>query len=244
MPTLVQEKVDQAIAILDELNTDVWLTFVRETSAGGDPVLPLIYGHDLTWQSALILSRGGERVAIVGHFETDPAQRTGAYPTVIAYDESIRPELLRTLDRLDPRHIALNYSVNDVHADGLSYGLYQVLMKYLAGTPFAERLTSAEPIINALRGRKTPAEIKRIKAAINTTLHIYQRTIDHVQVGMTEREIAGFMQAQVDELGLETAWERAGCPIVNAGPDSPVGHVEPTDLKVAPGQTLHFDSRL
>jgi Xaa-Pro aminopeptidase len=241
MPSLVQEKVDQAIAILDELNTDVWLTFVRETSAGGDPVLPLIYGHELTWQSALILSQGGERVAIVGHFETDPAQRTGAYPTVIAYDESIRPELLRTLERLDPRHIALNYSVNDVHADGLSYGLYQVLMKYLEGTPFAERVISAEPIINALRGRKTPAEIERIKAAINTTLHIYQRTFDHAQVGMTEREIADFMQAQVDELGLETAWERSGCPIVNAGPDSPVGHVEPTDLKVAPGQLLHFD---
>jgi len=58
---------------------------------------------------------------------------------------------------------------------------------------------------------------------------------------MTEREIAHFMQVGVDELGLETAWERGGCPIVNAGPDSPTGHVEPTDLKVTPGQLLHFD---
>jgi Xaa-Pro aminopeptidase len=241
MQTLVQEKVDQAIAILGEVNVDVWLTFVRETSAGGDPVLPLIYGHDLTWQSALILTRGGERVAIVGHFETDPAQRTGAYPTVIAYDESIRPDLLRTLERLNPGHIALNYSVDDVHADGLGYGLYQVLMGYLQDTPFAERVVSAEPIISALRGRKTRGEIERIQAAIETTTQIYQRTFDFVQVGMTEREIADFMRAQVDELGLETAWERAGCPIVNAGPDSPVGHVEPTDLKVTPGHLLHFD---
>jgi Xaa-Pro aminopeptidase len=241
MPPLVQEKVDQAIDILGEVNVDVWLTFVRETSAGGDPVLPLIYGHDLTWQSALILTRGGERVAIVGHFETDPAQRTGAYPTVIAYDESIRPELLRTLERLNPGHIALNYSVDDVHADGLGYGLYQVLMGYLQDTPFAERVVSAEPIISALRGRKTRGEIERIQAAIETTTQIYQRTFDFVRVGMTEREIADFMQAQVDELGLEMAWERAGCPIVNAGPDSPVGHVEPTDLEVTPGHLLHFD---
>jgi Xaa-Pro aminopeptidase len=241
MSTLVQEKVDQAIAILSEVDIDLWLTFVRETSAGGDPVLPLIYGHDLTWQSALFLTRRGERVAIVGHFETEAAQSTGAYPAVIAYDESIRPELLRTLERLDPRHIALNYSVNHVHADGLGYGLYQVLTRYLEGTPFVERFVSAESIISALRGRKTPGEIERIKAAVETTIQIYQRTFDTIQVGMTEREIADFMQAQVDELGLETAWERSGCPIVNAGPDSPVGHVEPTDLKVAPGQLLHFD---
>ena len=241
MSTLVQEKVNQAIAILEEVDIDVWLTFVRETSAGGDPVLPLIYGHDLTWQSALFLSRSGERVAIVGHFETDPAMRTGAYPTVLAYHDSIRPELLRTLERLNPRHIALNYSVNDVQADGLSYGLYQVLTEYLRGTPFAANIVSAEPIINALRGRKTPGEIERIKSAIQTTLDIYQRTFDYIRVGKTEREIARFMQAQVDELGLETAWERDGCPIVNAGPESPVGHVEPTDLKVTPGQLVHFD---
>lgn len=241
MPTLVQEKVDQAIDILGEFDIDLWLTFVRETSAGGDPVLPLIYGHDLTWQSALILTRGGERVAIVGQFETDAAQRTGAYRTVIAYDESIRPKLLRTLERLDPRHVALNYSINDVHADGLGHGLYRVLTKYLEGTPFAERLVSAEPVSSALRGRKTAAEVERIKAAVETTLQIYQRTFDTIQIGMTEREIAAFMQSQVDELGLETAWERSGCPIVNAGPDSPVGHVEPTGLRVTPGQLLHFD---
>jgi Xaa-Pro aminopeptidase len=241
MLPLVQEKVNQAIGILEEINVDMWLTFVRETSAGGDPVLPLIYGHDLTWRSALILTRSGEAIAIVGHFETDAVQRTGAYSTVVAYHESIQPQLLSTLERLDPQRVAINYSVNDVQADGLSYGLYQILMGYLHGTPFAERIVSAEQIIGALRGRKTLSEIERVKAAIETTLHIYQRTFDHIMVGMTEREIAEFMRAEVDALGLETAWQRGGCPIVNAGPDSPVGHVEPTGLKVTPGQLLHFD---
>jgi len=170
MSLLVQEKVEQAAGILDELNVDVWLTFVRETSAGGDPVLPLIYGDaGLTWQSALILARTGERIAIVGRYELEAARSVGAYPTVIAYDQSIR-------ERLDPQRIALNYSTNDVLADGLSYGLYQVLMGYLEGTPFAGRIVSAETIIGKLRGRKTPGEIARIRAAIETTGRIYERT--------------------------------------------------------------------
>ena len=48
--SLIQEKVTQAQAILNELGIDTWLLFARETSAVMDPMLPVIYGSDLTWQ--------------------------------------------------------------------------------------------------------------------------------------------------------------------------------------------------
>ncbi len=240
MPTLVQEKITQATRILDEMGVDCWLTFVRETMVGSDPVLPLIYGHDLTWQSALLLFRSGERVAIVGHYEKDAAEAIGAYD-VVGYHEGISDELRRVLSEHDPKQIALNYSTNDVVADGLNHGLFLLLRQYLAGTPFVERFVSAEGIIGALRTRKTETEVARIRAAVATTEEIYAQTFDHLQLGMSEREVGDFMHAQVHERGLGTAWEYDGCPIVNAGPESPVGHGAPGDLPIQRGQIVHLD---
>lgn len=241
MPTLVQEKVEQAIRVLEKKEIDLWLTFVEETSAGGDPVLPLIYGHNLTWQSALILTRSGERIALLGRFEAEAARRTGAYDAVIPYDQSIRSELLKTLARLNPKQIAINYSKNDVYADGLGHGLFLVLMDYLSGSAYEKRLVSAEEVIATVRGIKTPTEIARIKEAIQTTLQIYKNTFDYIKAGMTEHEVSDFMHAQLDMVGVTAAWDYESCPAVNAGPDSAFGHAGPTQQKIAPGQLVHFD---
>ena len=241
METIVAEKVNQAIKILNEFGVDLWLTFVRETSASGDPVLPLILGHDLTWQSALILTRTGERIAIVGRYEAETVQLTGAYSEVIPYDEAISPVLKATFQRLNPAQVAINYSVDDVLSDGLPFGLYQLLCEYLSGTPYSDRFVSAEKIIAALRGRKTPGEVARIRAAIQTTDQIYQNTFAYVQAGMSEAEIAAFMRSQLKEFDVEPAWPLDHCPAVNAGAGSTGGHVGPSGLTIQPGQILHID---
>lgn len=239
--SLVQEKVQQAIGILQEMDVDMWLTFIRETRTGSDPILPLIYGLDLTWQSALILTKSGERIAIVGRLEAEATRRIGAYDTILQYDQSIQPTLINVLERLNPNRIAINYSTNDVHADGLTYGMYQLLCKYLEGTPYLSKLETAEKLHSALRGRKTPKEIQFIRNAIRTTSTIFQRTFKSIKIGMTEKEVSDFMHSQLKEFGLQPAWELINCPTVNTGPDSPIGHVGPTDLKISPGHILHFD---
>lgn len=242
MSGLVHEKAAQAGEIMRELGLDAWLTFVRETTAVRDPVLSLIYGPgSLTWQSALLFSSTGERVAIVGHYEAHATEQTGVFDRVVAYHESLRSPLLDVLNGWNPETIAVNYGVDDVHADGLTHGMYLALLDLLAGTPHGKRLVSAEKLIGRLRARKTRTEIERIRAAVDTTRLIYQRTFDYIRPGLTEADISDFMHEQMVVLGVGPAWDYDGCPIVNAGPDSPVGHGAPGSLPVQRGQIVHLD---
>lgn len=239
--SIIQEKVHQAVGILKEKDIDLWLTFVRETSTGSDPVLPLIYGHTLTWQSALIITRSDDRIAIMGHLEVDTAQRIGAYNEIIPYHESIRPHLRQVLERLNPKIIAINHSTNDALADGLTHGLHKLLHNYLEELPFSNQLVSAEGVIAALRARKTQGEISLVKAAIETTEKIYSKIFGYAQIGVSEHQISAFVHAQIDAHGVKPAWDLSQCPIVSSGPDSAIGHTLPTDQKIEPGHLLHLD---
>jgi Xaa-Pro aminopeptidase len=240
--SLLQEKAKQTIEILKETDIDLWLTFVRETSGVRDPVLDFLIGpRDLTWESALMFTKSGERIAIVGNLEKNEIEKLGIFDTVLGYDEGIGNLLRETLQRLDPDEVAVNTSHNNVQADGLTHAMYEMLLSYLSSTPYANRTISAEPVINALRGRKTPTEVERIRKAIAITDEVYHKAFDAIRVGMSEKEIAAFMHARMTEAGVGFAWPRESNPAVNSGPESSMGHGGPTDIQVQPGHILHFD---
>ncbi len=240
--TLIQEKVEQAIEILREQQTDMWLTFVRETSGVRDPMLDFLIGPgELTWTSALVFTRKGEKIAIVGNLEKEAISRLGVFDTILGYDTAVRQLFRDTIARLDPGSIAVNTSRNNVHADGLTHAMYEILRDYLKETLYADRLISAESIVNALRGRKTPAELERIRRAVEITDEIFKKTFGLIQVGMTELEIGKIMHKLTRDHGVELAWPAESCPAVNSGPNSPSGHSGPTNIKVERGHILHFD---
>jgi Xaa-Pro aminopeptidase len=238
---IVNEKLDQAGELLNEQGLDIWLTFARETTLTPDPCLEMVAGLGVTWHSAFLVSRTGERVAVVGRFDAENIRNIGGYSEVIPYDESIRPALTGVIERLDPKSIALNYSVSDAAADGLTTGMYRTLRDMFGGTPYLERFVSAEAFVASLRGRKSPGEIALIRRAIETTEKLYADLGETLAVGQTEREIGDRLHAARKALGLGTAWDEPYCPIVNAGPDSPPGHTAPGDFKVQRGHLLHMD---
>ncbi len=239
--TIAREKLDQAQGILAEQNVDCWLTFVRESSETPDPALQLIVGHDVTWQSAFLLTRDGRRVAIVGGPDGSLVRQAGLYPTVYTYDEGIAPVLRRVLRELDPGQIAINYSPGDVAADGLTHGMYLQLVAALARTPYRSHLISAAPVIAALRSRKTPAELARMRQAIAITEELLARVTGFLRPGRTEREVGELLHDEVRRRGLETSWQWDACPTVNAGASSEAGHAGPTEIAMQPGDLIHID---
>jgi Xaa-Pro aminopeptidase len=238
---LVQEKIAQATLLLNEFDVDVWLTFVRETSLSPDPALELILGMELTWLSAFLISRSGPHTAIVGFYDGPNVRNLGVYNEVLGYHQGIGRHLLEVLDGLRPNRIAINYSETDVAADGLSHGLYLRLQQYLDGSPYAKRLISAEQIIGALRGRKSPTEVNRVREAVAITNKLFDEIEQFARPGMTQRQIAAFVHKRMDEMGLGYAWEKEYNPIVTCGPHSPVGHAAPGDVPLEKGHLLHVD---
>ncbi len=241
MDNLLNEKLDQAVNILKEKGIDLWLTFVRETELTVDPVLSYIVGAGCTWQSAFIITSKGRRVAIVGSLDREKISRTGLYPEIIPYVGSIREELLKILREERPERIALNFSKDSPSSDGLTYGMFLKLMEYLEGTEGKERIVSAEEIISALRGRKTPEEVKRIEEAIRITERIFERVDKFIKPGFSEKEIAEFMKEEVKREGVELAWEEETDPAVFTGPQEVGAHSGPTEKRVERGHVINID---
>lgn len=238
---MIKEKIKQAIEILNEENIDCWLTFVRESSTVPDPAMDLIVGTGVTWQSAFILTAQGDSISIVGSLDKANQESYGNYSEIIGYLQSIENDLLNTIKKIDPQKIAINYSLNSATADGLSYGMYLQLMKYLKNTPYADRLVSSESILNKLRGRKSKSEIESVKKAINLTIEMFDKVGVFITSGKSERDVAAFLIDQVNSEQVKLAWDPEHCPAVFTGPDTAGAHAGPTNRLIKPGHVLNID---
>jgi Xaa-Pro aminopeptidase len=239
--SIQEEKLSQAVAIMNELDIDMWITLVRESETSPDPVLELTLGRNITWLSAFIITREGDKTAIVGSLDEPGVSSTNLYTTVIPYVASMREDLLKVLNGADPGKIAVNFSTSDVLADGLSHGAYLTLKDYLEGTPYTDRLVSAGSIIGALRGRKSSEELERISGAISITEEILSELTGDLKPGLTEKNVADIITGGVMKRGLEAAWDIDHCPAVFTGPDSAGAHYSPTDREIEPGHVLNVD---
>ncbi len=239
--TLVAQKIDQAVALLRELDLDCWITFVRESEINGDPMLAYVLGAPVTWVSAFIVCRSGATWAVVGQGDRQTVEDLGRYQHVSSYVKDFRDDLTRVLARLDPGTIAVNYSPTSEVADGLTHGMFLTLRSLLESLGLADRLVSAEPLVARLRGRKSQGELDRIGRAITEALDIFDVAHHAMRPGLSERELAAAMHAEASRRGLPVAWSAETCPAVFSGPEARDLHARPSDWTLAPGHLLYVD---
>ena len=235
--SLVKDKIDQTFEILSEIDLDCWIIFVRESTMSPDPALPLVVGHDVTWQSFFIFTKDRQAIALVGNFDQENFIKSGCFTEVKTYTADAREEINKILNKINPSKIAINYSTDNVAADGLSYGLYLLLHQYLKGTPYQDNLISSEPLISKLRSRKLTEEISRLTTAAEKADEIWHKVYKDIRSGMSEIQIGSIIDFYIknDRNGLSFP------TIVNAGSKSDAGHSEPSEAKFTGGDLLHVD---
>jgi Xaa-Pro aminopeptidase len=238
---MISAKIDQSIGILDELGVDAWLIFTRESAEVHDPCIDLVVGGNVTWASAFILTRKGARIAVLGSLDKAAHEMLGYYTEIVPYVQGVTEPLVGVLNRIDPKKIAINYSLDDEMSDGLTHGQFLLLQKILDGTPYASRLISSEGIVSRLRSRKTEPELARIERACAETVDLFAELNARLRIGMTEKQIAAIMVDIMTAKGLSRAWDADHCPAVFTGPESAGAHAGPTDRVMEPGHLMNVD---
>jgi Xaa-Pro aminopeptidase len=226
---IVREKHEQIPIIMRECNIDCWIVFVRETTSNPDPIQGLIIGNDVVWESAFVFFQTAEKfskIAIVGNFDAPAEKQKQIWDEVIPYTEGISSILAELIAKINPQKIALNYSLDDVVADGLSHGLFIKISSILSDKK--DLFISSAPIIRSLRGRKTKKEIELITKACEITEEINNTITVLLKPNMSEIEIQQLFHDEVERIGITEAWQRISCPAIDAGPDKEFGHIGPS----------------
>ena len=238
---MIQEKIKQAVQLLRDSGIDCWITFTRETEINGDPILPFLVPGPLTWHSAFIITSDGKARAVVGRYDRAAVEETGAYDEVIDFVSNFKTPFLECMKSINPARIAVNYSEGSEICDGLTHGMFLTLSRLLGELGMEDRLVSAEPIVSALRERKSEGELRSIREAIRHTLEIFALVEGYIVPGQTEQDLAAFMQTEVLRRGLTFAWNKDTCPSVFTGPDTAQAHYSPTLREVEPGHLVTMD---
>ena len=238
---MILEKINQAVQILNEKDIDMWMTYVRETGNIKDPMVDMIVGTNATWQSAFIITKGGQTHAVVGSLELENMKAVGTYKNISSYLKNVKDTLLETLNIYKPEKIAINFSRNSTLADGMTYGLFLELTDHLKDTKYASSLISSEDIVAALRGRKSQTELQLLKESIKEALKIFDEVTKFIKPGKTEKEVADFVIDLTHKKGLELSWEQDYCPSVFSGPDTAGAHSGPTNRVIEAGHVINMD---
>ena len=153
-------------------------------------------------------------------------QEAGGYEIML-----YQPDPIATLGRLLNKH---RIDRLGVEADYLTVSVHQELRRRLKGV----KLVSTTGLVEDLRTIKDDSEIRKMVRALRITETALTKTFSHMKPGMTEEEIARFLEETMLDLGAEgLAFES----IVASGPNAALPHAVPTRRRIKESETIIFD---
>ena len=195
-------------------------------SVGAD--LPYFIGYEampLERLTMLVLPAGGEAELVVPRLEAPRVEPRGAAFSITPWDE---------LD--DPVELVARRCRG---FDSLLIGdqTWARFLLELQGALPMSRFSSATPLTSQLRARKDAAEVALLREAGAAADRVVATLLKEPFAGRTERSIAG----RVQELTVGEGHDIASFAIVASGPNAASPHHEPTDRKLAEGDTVVID---
>ncbi|WP_182875715.1 aminopeptidase P family protein [Microbispora sp. H10670] len=127
-----------------------------------------------------------------------------------------------------------------VEGDHMPVGLFQRLSERPSGSHPGRRpaLTPAGGLVETLRAVKDEAEIEALRRACALTDEAFSLVVERVAPGVTEREIARWLEVAMVELGADRP---AFDSIVASGPNGSIPHHSPSERRVERGDLVTMD---
>ena len=161
-------------------------------------------------------------------YQTQAAEEVGGHARIVIESQSLWTGLWQNLTQVPQLEVAGFESAHLVHRD------FQRLLE--GGGRYQWRPTT--DLIESLRERKDAGEVEKIRAAIAVAECALDRMLSTVRGGMTERQVAGVLEAALRESGSDGF---AFPTIVASGPNAALPHARPTARRVCPGDFLLVD---
>ena len=220
----VPEPFKQRLQTLKQRLRDTKAEALLVTSANDIRYLTGFSGED-SW---VVISARGSRPTILSDFRfEEQIQRQAPHATTIIRKQGLAAELKKLIDRkhiqklgLQPGHVTLQ--------------VRGALKKQLG----ASTLVEIDDGLIEQRSVKDPGEIRTIKQALNIQQQAFLDTCAMLKPGMTEIEVAGYLEYRMRSLGAEgTSFPT----IVAAEANGALPHYQPANRKLKEGTTLLID---
>jgi len=246
---LLAERLDSLLPILMEKNNiDMWVIVSREYNE--DPVIKTML--PATWLSAR------RRTILV--FYNNPAKKQFEKLAIARYDvgESIKASwdmqkfpnqwdaLIDIITKRNPQKIALDYSTDFAHADGIDHTEYTELLQHLSAAQ-KSKVVSAEKLAIAWLETRTEREMQIYPQLIEMTHRVIEEGFSEkvITPGVTTTEdVVWWFRQKLNDMGLGT-WFHPSVSIQRNDPQN-FDHLRsfssrPKDDVIIPGDLLHVD---